>query len=193
MISIVTKMSIELRQQIEKIVSLTDDEFELVLALFKEKKFRKHQIVIQEGDYVQYDYFVVKGLMKSSHTNPEGKEHVIQFAMEDWWITDPQAFHNQTKATLSVDCLEDTKVLALTLENKEKLCKELQKMEHFFLKKTIAGYIALQKRILCFISNTASERYNNLIMQYPGLIQRVPKSMIASYLGVTRETLSRLA
>lgn len=83
--------------------------------------------------------------------------------------------------------------LALTLENKEKLCKELQKMEHFFLKKTIAGYIALQKRILCFISNTAYERYTNLIMQYPGLIQRVPKSMIASYLGVTRETLSRLA
>ena len=82
-----------------------------------------------------YDYYVVKGLMKSSHTTLEGKEHIIQFAMEDWWITDSQAFHYRTKATLTVDCLEGTKVFALTLENKEKLCKECQKMEYFFLKK----------------------------------------------------------
>lgn len=186
-------MSKKLRQQIEQIVSLTDDEFKLVLSYFTEKNFKKHQFLIHEGDYVQYDYFVVKGLLKSSHTNPEGKEHIIQFAMEDWWITDPQAYHNQTKATLTVDCLEDATVLALSLENREKLCTELRKMEYFFLKKTTAGYIALQKRILCFISSTATERYTNLLAQYPGLIQRVPKSMVASYLGVSRETLSRLA
>jgi CRP-like cAMP-binding protein len=186
-------MNIELRQQIEKIVSLTDDEFEFVLSHFKEKNFKKHQIIIHEGDYVRYDFYVVKGLMKSSHNKPEGKEHIIQFASEDWWITDPQAFHNKTKATLLVDCLEDTKVLALSLENKVKLCMELQKMEHFFLKKTTAGYIALQKRILCLISSNATERYLNLLAQYPGLVQRIPKSMIASYLGVSRETLSRLA
>ncbi|HBX44795.1 Crp/Fnr family transcriptional regulator [Limibacterium fermenti] len=119
-------------------------------------------------------------MMKSSHTNPEGKEHIIQFALENWWITDPQAFHNSTKATLNVDCLEDTKVLAISLENREKLCKELQKMEYFFLKKTTAGYIALQKRILCLISSTATERYYNLLAQYPGLIQRIPKQMVAS-------------
>ncbi|HBG41307.1 MAG TPA: Crp/Fnr family transcriptional regulator [Porphyromonadaceae bacterium] len=186
-------MNIELRQQIEKIVPLTNDEFEFVLSHFKEKNFKKHQIIIHEGDYVQYDFYVVKGLMKSSHTNPEGKEHMIQFALENWWITDPQAFHNSTKATLNVDCLEDTKVLAISLENREKLCKELQKMEYFFLKKTTAGYIALQKRILCLISSTATERYYNLLAQYPGLIQRIPKQMVASYLGVSRETLSRLA
>jgi Cyclic nucleotide-binding domain. len=186
-------MSIELRQQIEKIVPLTNDEFGLVLSHFKEKNFKKHQIIIHEGDYVQYDFYVVKGLMKSSHTNPEGKEHIIQFALEDWWITDPQAFHNNTKATLNVDCLEDTKALVISLENREKLCKDLQKMEYFFLKKTTAGYIALQKRILCLISSTATERYYNLLAQYPGLIQRIPKSMVASYLGVSRETLSRLA
>jgi CRP-like cAMP-binding protein len=185
-------MNIKLRQQIEKIVSLTDDEFEFVLSHFKEKNFKKHQIIIQEGEFVQHDFYVIKGLMKSSYTNLKGKEHIIQFALEDWWITDPQAFHNGTKATLSVECLEDAKVLALTLENKEKLCMEFQKMEYFFLKKTTAGYIALQKRILCLISNTAVENYLNLLAQYPGLIQRIPKSMIASYLGVSRETLSRL-
>lgn len=186
-------MSTELRQQIEQIVPLTDDEYEWVLTHFSQKFFKKHQIIVHQDDHVPYDYYVVKGLMKSSHTTLEGKAHIIQFAMEDWWITDPQAFHYRTKATLTVDCLEDTTVFALTLENKEKLCKECQKMEYFFLKKTTAGYIALQKRILCFISSTASERYHNLLKQYPGLIQRVPKIMIASYLGVTRETLSRLA
>ncbi|MBX3256183.1 MAG: Crp/Fnr family transcriptional regulator [Chitinophagaceae bacterium] len=86
-------MGIALRQQIEKIVPLTNDEFELVLSHFTERNFRKHQIIVHEGDYVSYDFYVVKGLMKSSHTNPEGKEHIIQFGLEDWWITDPQAFH----------------------------------------------------------------------------------------------------
>lgn len=182
----------ELREQIGKIVTLSDDEFEWVSEHFQERRFRKHQVIIHEGDYVKYDYYVASGLMKSAHISSEGKEHIIQFAMEDWWITDPEAFHNGTKATMTVDCLEDTRVFALTLENKEKLCRELQKMEYFFLKKTTAGYIALQKRIRCFISNTATDRYHNLVTQYPGLIRRVPKSMIASYLGVTRETLSRL-
>src|SRR6187455_945206 len=148
-------MNNELRQQIEKIVSLTDDEYRLVLSYFNEKNFKKHQIVVHEGDEVHYDYFVVQGLMKSFHANPDGKEHIIQFAMENLWITDPQAFHNQTKATLTVDCLEDTKVLAISLENRENLCKELHKMEYFFSRTATAGYIDLQKRILCLISSTA--------------------------------------
>ena len=184
-------MSHYLRSHIEKIVALSDEEFEWVLSHFTQKTFKKHQLLFSQGDFVRYDYFIVDGLMKSSRYH-EGKEHILQFAMEDWWITDSEAFHYGSKATLSVDCLEDTTALALTCENKEKLCRELQKMEYFFLKKTTAGYIALQKRISCFISSKASDRYHNLLDQYPGLLQRVPKAMIASYLGVSRETLSRL-
>src|SRR5581483_10538413 len=186
-------MSDILRAHIEQIVPLTDEEFEFILLHFTPKKFKKHQIIIQEGDFVKNDYFLLSGLMKSSHTNPEGKEYILQFAMQDWWITDPQAYHHQTMATLSVSCLEDSETLYITLENREKLCRELQKMEYFFRKKTTAGYIGLQKRILCLISGTAKERYEHLLQQYPGLFQRVPKSLIASYLGVTRETLSRLS
>lgn len=181
-----------LRRQIEAIVPLTDEEFEFVLGHFQHKRFKKHQIVLHEGDDALYDYFVVKGLMKVSRVDMDGKEHIIQFAPEDWWVTDTQAFHNRTKATLIVDCLEDVEAFALSVDNKWKLCRELQKMEYFFLRKTTAGYIALQKRVLCFISSNATERYNNLLTLYPGLLQRVPKSMIASYLGITRETLSRL-
>lgn len=181
-----------LRSQIEEIVKLTDDEFDFVLAHFQKRMFKKHQIVLHEGDYAQFDFFVVKGLMRVSRLDSDGKEHILQFGMENWWITDAEAFHNKTKSTLIVDCLEDTETLSLTLENKEKLSNELPKMQTFFLKKTTNGYIALQKRILCFLSSNANDRYHNLLTIYPGLIQRVPKGMIASYLGVTRETLSRL-
>ena len=149
--------------------------------------------MLHEGDYAQFDFFVVKGLMRVSRLDSDGKEHILQFGMENWWITDAEAFHQKTKSTMIVDCLEDTLVLSLTLENKETLSKELPKMQTFFLKKTINGYIALQKRILCFLSSNANDRYHNLLNLYPGLIQRVPKAMIASYLGVTRETLSRLS
>lgn len=181
-----------LRKQIEEIVKLTDEEFDFVLEHFQKKSFRKHQIVLHEGDYAPFDFFVVKGLMRVSRMDPDGKEHILQFGMENWWITDAEAFHHKTKSTLMVDCLEDTQTLSLTLENKEKLSKVLPKMQTFFFKKTTNGYIALQKRILCFLSSNANDRYHNLLTLYPGLIQRVPKAMIASYLGVTRETLSRL-
>lgn len=182
-----------LRIQIEELVQLTDKEFALVLEYFQQKWFKKHQIVLHEGDHAPFDFFIVKGLMKVSRIDLDGKEHILQFGMENWWVTDSEAFHHKTPSTLMVDCLEDTLALAITIENKDKLCLELPKMQYFFLKKATNGYIALQKRILCFLSSDANDRYHNLLSIYPGLIQRVPKAMIASYLGVTRETLSRLS
>jgi len=185
-------MNDKLRQHIEEITKLTDEEFEYILSYFTYRKFKKNHYVIQEGDYVKNDYFVLSGLLKSSHTDQKGKTHVVLFATENWWISDPEAYHNQTKASLNVDCLEDSETLYISLENREKLCNEIQKMEYFFRKKTTTGYVASQKRILSLIGFNAKERYEYLLQQYPGLLQRVPKSLIASYLGVTRETLSRL-
>ncbi|QDH79751.1 Crp/Fnr family transcriptional regulator [Echinicola soli] len=181
-----------LRIQIEEIVKLTDGEFKVVLEHFRQRTFKKHQIVLHQGDEARYDYFVMEGLMKVSRLDEDGKEHILQFGMENWWITDAEAFHRRAQSTLTVDCLEDTRTMSLTLEDKEKLCREIPKMQTFFLKKTINGYIALQKRILCFLSSNAKDRYHNLLSIYPGLIQRIPKAMVASYLGVSRETLSRL-
>ena len=186
-------MSIKLREHIEKIVSLTDDEFAFVLSHFTSRKLKKHQFLIQEGDAVSHSYFVVSGLLKLVHTDASGKEHIVSFAMEDWWESDYQAFHNQTKATMSLDCLEDTEVFCLSLENYKNLCVSLQKMEHFFLEKANRGHIGSQQRILSLITGNAKERYEQLLERYPLLLQRVPKSMIASYLGVSRETLSRLS
>ena len=186
-------MQEKLREHIEKVVPLTEEEFAFVHAHFSYKSYKKRGFLIQKGKSVPYSYFVVSGLVKLIHTDESGKEHVVSFAMEDWWESDFLAYHTQTKATMSLQCIEDTEVCCLSLENYQKLCAGLHKMEHFFLKKANAGHVASQQRILSFLTSSARERYEQLLKRYPSLFQRVPKSLLASYLGVSRETLSRLS
>ena len=186
-------MQQKLREHIEKIVPLTDDEFAFVRSHFTIKSYKKREFLIREGKSVKYAYFVVSGLLMLVYNNESGKQHIVSFAMEDWWESDFLAYHTQTKATMSLQCLEDTDVFCLSLEDYQKLCAGLQKMEHFFLRKANAGHIGSQQRILSFLTSNAKERYEQLLKRYPSLFQRVPKSLLASYLGVSRETLSRLA
>jgi CRP-like cAMP-binding protein len=188
------EMSQLLRQHIEKFTPLTDGEFDYILSHFTAKKYKKHQFLVQEGNAVPNDFFVTAGLLKATYTNAyDGREHILQFAWEDWWITDYQAYFNQTKSDLSVDCLENVEVLCLSLHNRDKICADLHKIEHFFRRKSNAGYVALQRRILSLLTSSARERYEQLFSTYPQLFQRVPKTLLAAYLGVSRETLSRLS
>ena len=186
-------MQANLREHIEKIIPLTDEEFAFINSHFTSRKFKKHQFIIQEGDAVQYSYFVISGLLKLVYTDASAKQHIVSFAMEDWWESDFYAFYTQTKATMSLECLEDTEVLCCSLEDYKKLCDGLQKMERFFLEKATFGFLGSQRRILSWLTSNSKERYEQLLKQYPMLMQRVPKSLIASYLGVSRETLSRLS
>src|SRR5687768_12684390 len=101
-------MSLILRKQIERITQISDAEFDYVLSHFTEKKFKKHQFIVQEGQLVENDFFILSGCLKSYSTDDNGKEHIIQFGMQDWWITDYQAYYYQTKATVNIDCIEDT-------------------------------------------------------------------------------------
>lgn len=181
----------QLREHIEKIIPLSDDEFEFVLNHFTTKKFRKHQFIIQEGDTVKYSYFVISGLLKLVYTDNTGKQHIVSFAMEDWWESDFYAFYTQTEATMSLECLEDTEVFCLSFDDYRKLCDGLRKMERFFLQKSNFGFLAAQRRIISLLTSDAKERYEQLVKQSPSLVQRVPKSLLAAYLGVSRETLSR--
>jgi len=191
--SVYLYMQEKLREHFEKIIPLTDEEFALAMTHFTFRKYKKHQFLIQQGDAANHAYFVVSGLLKLSHRDDNDKEHILYFAMEDWWVTDEQAYFTQTNATMSLDCLEDTNVFSITLENNDKLLATLPKLEHFFLKKSHLGYIAAQKRILSLLSSSAKQRYHQMLQQYPSLLQRVNKTLLASYLGVSRETLSRLA
>ena len=95
-------MSQILRQQIEKIIQINDTEFDYIFSHFSTKKFKRHQFVIQEGENVPNDYFILNGCLKSYFTDNNGKEHILQFGMQDWWITDYQAYYNQTKATINI-------------------------------------------------------------------------------------------
>ena len=182
----------QLRAHLEKIVPLTDEEFAKVLARFTRKRFKKHQFLIQAGEPVRYNYFVVAGLLKLVYTDAAGKPHILSFALEDWWETDFPAYYTQTPATLSLECLEDTDVLCLSLADFHALCAELPQLARFFLQKSMLGAIATQQRLLSLLTTSAKARYEQLLQKYPALGQRIPKTLLASYLGVSRETLSRL-
>lgn len=175
----------------KKIIALTDEEFELIDSCFHFKNFKKKDLIIKENDAVNHVYFIVSGLMKLYVTDRDAKEHIISFSMEDWWETDYMAFYTQTKATQFLQCLEDTEVLCLSFSDYQKLNKTIPKLEHFFLKKAIGGHIANQKRILSLLTLTVQEKYEQLLNSYPTLLQRIPKTVLSNYLGVSRETLSR--
>lgn len=182
-----------LREHIEKTVTLTEDEFSFISSQFEIKYYKKNDFLITSGYDVKYCYFVTKGLLKLVYDDEGGKQHIVAFAMEDWWESDFLAYYTKSKATMSLQCLEDTQVLCLPLEGYHALCSGLPKMEHFLLQKANAGHISAQQRILSFLTSSASQRYNQLLKKYPALFQRVPKTQLASYLGVSRETLSRLS
>ncbi len=183
---------ISLRKHFEKLISLTDDEFHYICSFFKPKKLRKHQFLVQEGETVHHEYFVVKGCLKAYKLDMNDREHVLQFAMEDWWITDFQAYFYRKSAIVCIDCIENSILLGLSYSNREKLCAEIPKVEHFFRMRLTASFIEQQQRILNSMLYSTQQRYEQLLRQHPLLFQKVPKQYIASYLGVTRETLSRI-
>lgn len=181
-----------LKAHIEKTVHLTDPQFDYLYTHFKEQSFKKGQAIITEGAPVDGEYFVISGCLKSFFINDDLKMFILQFAMPTWWVSDYNALYNATKATINVDCITDAAVLFLSNNDREKLCNELHPVEHFFRWRTNRGYVAAQKRLLSLMNNNVKQRYEELLKQYPELYNMVPKKLIAAYLGVSRETLSRL-
>lgn len=181
-----------LKEHVSKIISLTDEQFEYFFSHFKTETFKKGQTVISEGQNVDKEYFVISGCLKSFYVNDEVKMYILQFAMPTWWASDYAALYNKTKATINVDCISDVEILSLSNDDREKLCREIHKVEHFFRWRTNRGYVASQKRLLSFMNNDTKTRYEELLALYPALYNAVPKHLIAAYLGVSRETLSRL-
>ena len=181
-----------LKAHVTKIASLTDEQFDYFFSFFKRQRFKKGQAIISEGDTVNCEYFVISGYLKSFFINDDLKTRILQFTMPTWWASDYNALYNRTRATICVDCITDTEVFCLSNTDREKLCDELRKAEHFFLWRTNTGYVAAQKRVLSFMNDNVKCRYEELLSLYPELYNIVPKRLIAAYLGVSRETLSRL-
>ncbi|MBV7532338.1 Crp/Fnr family transcriptional regulator [Chitinophaga sp. sic0106] len=181
-----------LKAHISKLAVLSDEEFDYFFSHFKQQTFKKGQAIITQGDTVDCEYFVISGCLKTFYINDDLKMFILQFAMPTWWASDYNALYNRGKATVNVDCISESEVLGLSNADREKLCKELHQVEYFFRWRTNRGYVAAQKRLLSFMNNDVKRRYEELLDLYPELYNAVPKQLIAAYLGVSRETLSRL-
>ena len=177
---------------INKYVALTPDETELLLKSATYRKYLKGQYVVQQGDVCRYENFVVSGCLKAFYIDPAGNEHIVMFAIADWWVSDLGSFLTQTPSDYHVQCLEDTDVIQFTFEQIEAFYLKIPKLERLFRIIVQKAYVASQKRLINNFSLPAKERYLQFREQYPEIEQRVPQYMVASYLGITKEFLSKI-
>ena len=179
-------------KNISRFIDLTEDEKTYFTSLLKIKKLRKKQYLLQEGDISRYEYFVIKGCLRAYSIDEKGQEHIVQFAIEDWWIGDMYSFLTQTPGRLTVDALEDSELFCLDNSSLETLFIRVPKFERFFRLLVQNAFIAGQRRIIDSMSLTADERYCRFIENYPLMEKRLPLKQIASFLGITPESLSRI-
>jgi len=173
-------------------IALTEKEQETCARFFAPKKLRKKQYLLQQDDICKYIAFVEKGVLRSYTVDDKGSEHIVQFALEGWWISDMYSFLTGEPSIYNIDALEDSEVILLTRHSNEEMLEKVPKMERYFRLLTQYALIATQRRIVGSLSQSAKEKYNKLVTAYPHIIQQVPQHMIASYLGITPETLSRI-
>jgi len=177
---------------IKQYVNLTAEEEDLFLSRISYRTYLKNQYVIQEGNVCKNINFIVSGCTKTFYMNAKGQEHVVSFSIEDWWTSDLGSFITQTPAAFNTQCLENTEVIQFTYDNLEDLYKEIPKSERLFRKITEHAFVACQKRVIRKFSLTAKEQYQIFKTTYPKIEQRVPQYLIASYLGITKEFLSKI-
>lgn len=173
-------------------IPVSDEDINLIRQSFKPKKLRKRQYLLQEGDVCKYLSFINKGAFRQFTVDDKGNEHIIRFGIERWWMADYEGFINETPSRYSIEALEDSELLQITSEAMNTLKRNVAAIDDMVNKMNQRSYISNQKRIHSSISNTAEDRYTDLINTYPEFLQRFPQSMIASYLGISPETLSRV-
>jgi len=181
-----------LADHIKKRISPTSEELTQMLAPFQVKKLKKKQFIIQPGFVPRQRNYVVKGALRAYVIDGNGEDHTIQFAIEDWWISDFNSYVYQEPATMFVVALEDSVVLQIDYKDEQALKAANHKFETFFRIMAERGAAYHQRRIISNLTQTAEERYNNFLKTYPLIVQRIPQYALASYLGMTTEFLSRI-
>jgi len=177
---------------INKYISLTEEEELFLISKITYRKYLKGQYIVQQNDICKKQCFIISGCTKTFYMDAGGQEHVVLFAIEDWWTSDMGSFTTQTPADFNVQCIENTELIELTYNDSEELFLKIPKLERFFRKIVEKAYAASQKRIIRSFSLNAKEQYLYFKEQYPSIEQRVPQYMIASYLGITKEFFSKI-
>jgi len=173
-------------------VSLSAQELELVHQLFQHQTYKKKTLLLSEGQVCNFEAYLVKGCVKRYYIDRNGDEVILQFAVEDWWISDLVSFTEQIPSHLYIETIEETELLQITYQDKEILFNQIPQLERVFRLLVQRAYSVLENRFFTGVTATAEERYLNFIKKYPVLPQRVPQYQIASYLGITPEALSRI-
>lgn len=181
-----------LLKYINKYVNLTKEEEDFLVSKLIYRKYLKGQYIVQQGDICKYEGFVIKGCTKMFYMDDDAQEHIIMFSIEDWWTADMGSFITQTPADFNIKCLEHTELVMFSYEIIEELYERIPKLERFFRQIIERAFIASQKRIVRNFALAAKERYLYFREQYPKIEQRIPQYMVASYLGITKEFLSKI-
>ena len=181
-----------LHQHITQVISISENEINEFLSLFSEEHIRRKKFLVKPGELVTKEYYVVEGCLKAYYLDVHGENHIIQFAIEDWWITDFDAFINNLASKLYIEAIEDSKVLSIEKNTLEVAYARIPKLERFFRIKSTDAFVAAHKRILSTLEKSATERYLDFCITYPNITHRIHDYHIANYLGIKPESLSRL-
>ena len=182
----------ELIKKIKSKQNLSIEAEEYLFSISKEKAISKGTELIRQGQNVTKIYFVTAGILRSYCNDKNGKEHTLQFAIKNWWISDYIAIHNTKPATLTVECLKNSKVIEFNAEKLDDMFILFPEFEPFQRNILERHVVSLHQRILNQLQLTASEKYDLFLEQYPDIEQNIRNYHIASYLGITQESLSRI-
>jgi len=172
--------------------ALTENEIQTIEEVFVPKKIRKRQYFLQEGEVCKYAGFIVKGAMRQYSIDDKGAEHIIRLFIENWWVADRESYTMLTPSVYNIDAWEETDLLLLTRADYINRLSSIPAIAEMSRKMDENYAIASQKRLNATISLSAEKRYADLANTYPEFLQRFPQHIIASYLGITKETLSRI-
>jgi len=179
-------------KEIFKGLTFSEAEIKIIESVFHKATYKKGTTLLEADDIANIQYYIYDGCLRSYHIDKQGKEHTVQFGIKDWWISDYTAFFSSSKAINTIEVLKDAVLYKLSHDDKEFLYAQIPQIESFFRKKLERAFAAFQKRILSNLSQTATERYTSFINTYPNIERSVKNYHIASYLGITTESLSRI-
>jgi len=177
---------------INRYVSLTEEEEAVILSKVSYRKYLKGQYVVQQGDVCKQSGFIIAGCTRTFYADDEGQEHNVMFSFENWWASEIGSFVSQTPSNYNVHCIENTELIQLSYEHQEILFKRIPKLERFFRLVLETAFVASQKRIVESFSLSAKEKYLHFKATHHKMEQRIPQYMVASYLGITKEFLSKI-